>query len=283
MRIDPHTRLFHDLTADEAQNLLLVGEDLQLRGKQPAFDDPILQEWLRIQGIKEGTENYRFQAAGVIVGDLPAIIFYSLLLLQREADEHENDSPSTARRLRDGAHALSLPMPPPDAAFIMLEAYLNEVGDGVRALQSLDELGPERDAKALKDHDELLRRYMDVSGRLGARRLAHRAIDRAMPVPTYGKYFREIIQAGGYSFGPDGVAPTFVPVSDYLESLFPHPKRGEKLEVVDTYIGELSKTLAVADDELATMTKDKASRVEPGLTTLRERLQSAKEIVEAVR
>lgn len=67
----------------------------------------------------------------------------------------------TERRLRDGdrAHARIEERP------AMLEekrALLEVLGDGVAALQSLDDLGPEQNREAMRKMDEVLARYMEL-------------------------------------------------------------------------------------------------------------------------
>lgn len=64
-------------------------------------------------------------------------------------------APITRRRLRDGWRALARPLPRTQEE---ARRYLVEVNDGLAALQSLDDLGEERNQQAQQDEDELLRR-----------------------------------------------------------------------------------------------------------------------------
>lgn len=50
MRINPTTLLFEELTDDEADQILLIAEDLVLRGKTPWPQPPWLVEWLSTAG-----------------------------------------------------------------------------------------------------------------------------------------------------------------------------------------------------------------------------------------
>jgi len=62
------------------------------------------------------------------------------------------------RRLKDGATALAVSSTAPQTR-AEAEAQLSQVSDGIRAMQSLDDLGEEGNRKALRDLDELQRRY----------------------------------------------------------------------------------------------------------------------------
>lgn len=79
MRIDPHTLLFHDLTADEAQVLQSFGEAVMLRGEQPE-QPAMIQEWFKLKPTEFNGPNGIFALAAI----LPARIFYSLLLREQE-------------------------------------------------------------------------------------------------------------------------------------------------------------------------------------------------------
>lgn len=69
------------------------------------------------------------------------------------------------RRLRDGARALDVTAQ--EASSIdEVRAQLSVVHDGLAALQSLDDLGPEANAKAHRDEQELWKRYEALSSRL---------------------------------------------------------------------------------------------------------------------
>ncbi len=63
------------------------------------------------------------------------------------------------RRLADGSRALAEAEHTPETAE-EIRAQLEVVGDGIAALQSLDDLGSdEANASAARDHDELWVRY----------------------------------------------------------------------------------------------------------------------------
>lgn len=69
------------------------------------------------------------------------------------------------RRLRDGARALDVSAQ--EATTIEeVRAQLAVVHDGLAALQSLDDLGPEANARAFADERELWKRYESLSARL---------------------------------------------------------------------------------------------------------------------
>lgn len=69
------------------------------------------------------------------------------------------------RRLRDGAHALAVSARTP-ATIAETRAQLEVVSDGIAAMQSLDDLGPEGNAQAMHDHDELWKRYKALKEQL---------------------------------------------------------------------------------------------------------------------
>lgn len=72
---------------------------------------------------------------------------------------------SDQRRLRDGARALDVSAQPatnPDEILRQLGA----VHEGIAALQSLDDLGPEANAKAAHDEEELWKRMKMLADRL---------------------------------------------------------------------------------------------------------------------
>lgn len=70
-----------------------------------------------------------------------------------------------ARRLKDGATALDVSSRPAGTA-AEIRAQLEAVHDGIAALQSLDDLGPEANAKAHADEQELWRRMRALEKRL---------------------------------------------------------------------------------------------------------------------
>lgn len=75
--------------------------------------------------------------------------------------------PSTIdqRRLHDGARALAVSAK--EAVTVdEVRAQLAVVHDGLAALQSLDDLGPEANARAFADERKLWKRYETLSSRL---------------------------------------------------------------------------------------------------------------------
>ena len=73
-------------------------------------------------------------------------------------------SPIDQRRLRDGAHALDVSTRVPDT-IDEVRRQLDVVHDGIAALQSLDDLGPEANARAERDQQELWRRMEVLKAR----------------------------------------------------------------------------------------------------------------------
>jgi len=75
--------------------------------------------------------------------------------------------PSTVdqRRLRTGAHALVATAQVPET-IVEIRAQLEVVHAGIAALQSLDDLGPEANARAQSDERELWKRYEALTSRL---------------------------------------------------------------------------------------------------------------------
>jgi len=69
------------------------------------------------------------------------------------------------RRLRDGALALAVSSTVPETA-TEVRAQLGIVGEGIAALQSLDDLGEEANAQAERDQQELWRRHEALTTRL---------------------------------------------------------------------------------------------------------------------
>ena len=69
------------------------------------------------------------------------------------------------RRLRDGARALEVSVSPAATADEILQ-QLSVVHEGLAALQSLDDLGPEANAKAFADEQELWKRMKVLADRL---------------------------------------------------------------------------------------------------------------------
>ena len=67
-------------------------------------------------------------------------------------------SPVDQRRLRDGASALEVSSRKPTTVD-EVEQQLEVVSAGLAALQSLDDLGEEANARAERDQQELWRRY----------------------------------------------------------------------------------------------------------------------------
>lgn len=66
------------------------------------------------------------------------------------------------RRLRDGANALAASSTPPETA-TEVRAQLSIVGEGIAALQSLDDLGEEANAQAERDQQELWKRHESLT------------------------------------------------------------------------------------------------------------------------
>jgi hypothetical protein len=75
-------------------------------------------------------------------------------------------SPIDARRLRDGARALELSSAAAPTSRDEIRQQLSSLYEGMVALQSLDDLGPEGNAKAAHDLQELGRRYRVLEERL---------------------------------------------------------------------------------------------------------------------
>lgn len=69
------------------------------------------------------------------------------------------------RRLRDGALALAVSSTLPETA-TEVRAQLGIVGEGIAALQSLDDMGEEANAQAERDQQELWRRHAALVQRL---------------------------------------------------------------------------------------------------------------------
>jgi len=69
------------------------------------------------------------------------------------------------RRLADGAAALEVSVSPAETADEILK-QLGIVHEGIAALQSLDDLGPEANAKASSDEEELWERLKVLADRL---------------------------------------------------------------------------------------------------------------------
>ena len=75
-------------------------------------------------------------------------------------------SPIDQRRLRDGALALEVSTREPKTAD-EIRRQLEIVGDGIAALQSLDDLGPEANARAERDQQMLWKSYDALKKLLG--------------------------------------------------------------------------------------------------------------------
>lgn len=69
------------------------------------------------------------------------------------------------RRLRDGANALAASSTAPETA-TEVRAQLGIVGEGIAALQSLDDLGEEANAQAERDQQELWKRHEALTKQL---------------------------------------------------------------------------------------------------------------------
>jgi len=69
------------------------------------------------------------------------------------------------RRLRDGAHALEVSSHAPQTGDDV-RAQIAVISDGIAALQSLDDLGPEANACAARDEQELWKRLKALEQRL---------------------------------------------------------------------------------------------------------------------
>jgi hypothetical protein len=67
-------------------------------------------------------------------------------------------SPIDQRRLCDGANALDVSSRTPQT-IDEVRSQLETVSDGIAALQSLDDLGPEANERAERDQQELWKRY----------------------------------------------------------------------------------------------------------------------------
>ena len=68
------------------------------------------------------------------------------------------------RRLNDGDEAMGLSQP---ETVEELEAYISQLGDGIAALQSLDDLGSEEaNNRAWEDARELCRRHTEAKKKL---------------------------------------------------------------------------------------------------------------------
>lgn len=66
-------------------------------------------------------------------------------------------TPTDQRRLRDGAHALDVSAKP-GSTIAEVRAQLDTVHAAIAAMQSLDDLGPEANARAHRDEQELWKR-----------------------------------------------------------------------------------------------------------------------------
>ena len=69
------------------------------------------------------------------------------------------------RRLRDGARALDVSSQMPDT-IAEARRQIETVHDGIAAMQSLDDLGPEANAQAYRDEQELWRRLKTLEAQL---------------------------------------------------------------------------------------------------------------------
>lgn len=69
------------------------------------------------------------------------------------------------RRLRDGANALEVSSRPAQT-IAEIKEQISTVSAGIAAMQSLDDLGPEANAKAHADEQELWRRMRALEARL---------------------------------------------------------------------------------------------------------------------
>jgi len=74
-------------------------------------------------------------------------------------------SPIDQRRLRDGARALEVSSTLP-ATVTEARVQLETVGEGLAALQSLDDLGPTANDQASRDERELWKRHEAIVQRL---------------------------------------------------------------------------------------------------------------------
>ena len=68
------------------------------------------------------------------------------------------------RRLRDGAAALAASVDPA-GTIVELAQQIETVSAGIAAMQSLDDLGPEANARAYRDEQELWRRLKTLEAR----------------------------------------------------------------------------------------------------------------------
>jgi len=69
------------------------------------------------------------------------------------------------RRLRDGARALELSSCAPSSRD-EIRRQMADISDGIVALQSLDNLGPEANARAERDQQELWTRFLVLKKKL---------------------------------------------------------------------------------------------------------------------
>lgn len=69
------------------------------------------------------------------------------------------------RRLGDGAHALAVSARTP-ATIAEARDQLEIVAAAIAAMQSLDDLGPEANERAMRDHDELWKRYKALEAQI---------------------------------------------------------------------------------------------------------------------
>lgn len=74
-------------------------------------------------------------------------------------------TPTDQRRLRDGAHALDISAQP-GSTIAEVHAQLETVHAAIAAMQSLDDLGPEANARAHQDEQELWKRARALEARL---------------------------------------------------------------------------------------------------------------------
>lgn len=74
-------------------------------------------------------------------------------------------TPTDQRRLRDGAHALDISAQPA-STIAEVRAQLETVHAAIAAMQSLDDLGPEANARAYADEQELWKRLKTLEARL---------------------------------------------------------------------------------------------------------------------
>lgn len=113
------------------------------------------------------------QVTGEQVFCLPCMTKLALLGVKllpfefRPGAEHGRREPSAidCRRLRDGARALEVSRRPADS-IDEVRKQLALVGDGIAALQSLDDLGPEANERAAQDEQELWKRLHALTQQL---------------------------------------------------------------------------------------------------------------------